>query len=89
MTALWKVDVTRWWLDNEEGFPPIIRSLRDFIDFRANAAPESKDANVRDLTGIFKNMTFDTAMTRDLAGESETPEPDYTMYESSPDQAYS
>ena len=62
MSDLWKVDVTQWWLPNNEGYPPIIRALRDFIDFRAMSAgkqPDAKDASVRDMIGIFKTMNIE------------------------------
>ena len=29
MSDLWGVDVTHWWLPNDEGYPPILRALRD------------------------------------------------------------
>ena len=38
MSDIWGVDVTGWWLPNDEGYPPVLRALRDFIDFRAMSA---------------------------------------------------
>jgi hypothetical protein len=91
MSDLWGVDVTHWWLPNDEGYPPILRALRDFIDFRAiNAAKElqAKDADVRDMAGIFKTMSIGRDMpdhvTELMQGDGGWFEGD--MYESSPDQ---
>lgn len=90
MSDLWGVDVTHWWLPNDEGYPPVLRALRDFIDFRAMSAarePDAKDADVRDMAGIFKTMTIERDMpdhvTELMQGDGGWFEGD--MYESSPD----
>lgn len=94
MSDLWKVDVTQWWLPNNEGYPPIIRALRDFINFRAMSAakqPDVKDTNVRDMTGIFKTMNIEDHDMPDhvmeLLGEGGGWYGESGMYESSPDQS--
>ena len=93
MSDIWNVDVTNWWLPNNEGYPPMIRALRDFIDFRTTSAemqPDSKDLSVRDMAGIFKTMSLERDMpdhvTEMMQGEENWFEGD--MYESSPDQKY-
>lgn len=93
MSDLWGVDVTHWWLPNDEGFPPMLRALRDFIDFRAMSAakePDAKDVDVRDMAGIFKTMSLERDMpdhvTEMIEGDDGWFEGD--MYESSPDQAH-
>ncbi|GAB7334437.1 hypothetical protein MBLNU13_g06440t1 [Cladosporium sp. NU13] len=92
MSDLWGVDVTGWWLPNDEGYPPVLRALRDFIDFRAMSAakePDAKDVDVRDMAGIFRTMNIERDMpdhvTELMQGDGGWFEGD--MYESSPDQA--
>jgi hypothetical protein len=92
MSDLWGVDVTGWWLPNDEGYPPVLRALRDFIDFRAMSAakePDAKDVDVRDMAGIFRTMSIERDMpdhvTELMQGDGGWFEGD--MYESSPDQA--
>ncbi|KAK6435275.1 hypothetical protein LTR95_008540 [Oleoguttula sp. CCFEE 5521] len=60
MKELWGVDVSYWWLDNNEGFPSILRQLREFIDFRAGEvySIQAKDTDVRDMAGIFSKMSM-------------------------------
>jgi len=94
MSDLWGVDVTNWWLPNDEDYPPVVRALRDFISFRAESAakePDAKDADVRDMAGIFKTMSLERDMpdhvTDMMQGDGGWFEAD--MYESSPDQPYS
>jgi hypothetical protein len=62
MSDGWGVDVTDWWLDNGEGYKPVIKSLRDFIQFRTidTQEPDAKDASVRDMNGIFKDLKLST-----------------------------
>lgn len=62
MTDLWGQDVTHWWLPDGEGCPPVVRSMRDFIDFRARSAqrpPDARDADVRDINGVFRSMRLE------------------------------
>lgn len=94
MSDIWNVDVTHWWLPNDEGFPPMIRALRDFIDFRANSAakqPDAKDVDVRDMAGIFKTMSLERDMPDHVTEMMQEEENWFegTMYESSPDENYS
>ena len=56
MSDLWGVDVTHWWLPNDEGFPDIIRSIRDFIEYRARLPADTWGADVRDMNGIFRAL---------------------------------
>lgn len=94
MSDLWGVDVGHWWLDNEEGYNPVIRSLRDFIDFRALSAakePNAKDADVRDMNGIFRTLNLESKDLPEHVAEMMKSEGWFEqsgIYESSPDQAY-
>lgn len=94
MSDLWNVDVTHWWLPNDEGFPPMIRALRDFIDFRSMSSakqPDHKDLNVRDMAGIFRTMSLERDMPDHVTEMMQEEEGwfDHTMYESSPEQRHS
>lgn len=56
MSDLWNEDVTHWWLPNDEGFPDIIRSIRDFVEYRAGVPTDAVGADVRNMSGIFRDM---------------------------------
>ena len=58
MSDLWGVDVTHWWLPNDEDYPPVIRALRDFINFRAESAAKEPDAKDADVPFLLKDMCF-------------------------------
>ncbi|KAM0810472.1 hypothetical protein AB5N19_10821 [Seiridium cardinale] len=48
-----------WWLPNEEGLTPILRSIRAFADER-NANPVSEQTeNLREMSSIFAKMRLD------------------------------
>lgn len=69
----------------------MIRALRDFIDFRAMSAakqPDAKDADVRDMAGIFKTMSLEREMPDHVTEMMQGDEGWFegNMYESSPDQ---
>lgn len=36
MSEVWGEDVTNWWLPNNEGYPTAIKTVRDFIAYRAS-----------------------------------------------------
>ncbi|KAI6790416.1 hypothetical protein KC332_g9923 [Hortaea werneckii] len=56
MSDLWGEDVTHWWLPNDEGYPDIIRTICDFIQYRAGEPTDAAGADVRDMSGIFREM---------------------------------
>lgn len=43
----------RWWLPNDEGFSPILQSVRAFADERNRSATPTHPDNVRDLKDLF------------------------------------
>ncbi|KAK3704800.1 hypothetical protein LTR37_013631 [Vermiconidia calcicola] len=90
MSQVWNVDVSHWWLAHDEGYPDIVRAIRDFIDYRANAPKDALDADVRDMSGIFKAMKI--SERDDVTGtdsEQFSPIPDQsTSHESSPDPTW-
>jgi hypothetical protein len=75
MSRLWGVDVTHWWLPNEEDYPPILQATREFIKDRTAAPKDPFGQDVRDINGIFSTLNIDDP---DQIGESgsqqQTPE---------------
>lgn len=90
MTGKWGADVSRWWLPNDEGFPPIIQAIREFIEFRARAPKDTVSEDLRDMKGLFTALTLDdsdnqregrgTGTDSDQFGDQGS-----VLYESSPD----
>ena len=58
-SEVWGIDVNHWWLDNDEGFPPIIRAIRDFIEYRARVPEDTMEAHIRDMSGIFRGLNVE------------------------------
>ncbi|KAK5119621.1 hypothetical protein LTR85_007450 [Meristemomyces frigidus] len=95
MTGVWKEDVTHWWLPNDEGYPPIIRAIRDFIEYRARMPTDALGTDVRDMSGIFRHLQVEEpAIPEELLAtgtDSDVfdPSKDPTMnWESSPEQSW-
>ena len=50
--------MTGWWLPNDEGYPRIIRAIRAFIEFRVRVPPDAIGMDIRDMSGIFKQLNI-------------------------------
>jgi hypothetical protein len=48
-----------WWLPNDEGYPPIIRSIRKFVEERTAPAKDLPSEDLRDMKAIFSSMNLD------------------------------
>ncbi|RDL33609.1 uncharacterized protein BP5553_07977 [Venustampulla echinocandica] len=48
-----------WWLPNEERYPPIIRSIRKFVEERSSPAKDVSSEDLRDMKAIFATMKLD------------------------------
>lgn len=85
MSETWGVDVTHWWLPNDEGYPQVVRLIREFIEYRARVPADDMSAHVRDMSGIFRSLDLDSgspiATPTEELGES-------MVYESSPEQRW-
>ncbi|KAF7553079.1 hypothetical protein G7046_g7205 [Stylonectria norvegica] len=46
----------RWWLPNDEGFSPVLQSIRNFADERNAAAVTAQQENLREVRHIFAKM---------------------------------
>ncbi|KAI0553473.1 hypothetical protein F4679DRAFT_473112 [Xylaria curta] len=49
-----------WWLPNDEGLSPIVRSLRAFADARNGNAETPQKEDIREISAIFSNMRIDS-----------------------------
>jgi hypothetical protein len=47
-----------WWLPNDEGCPPIIRTIKDFIKDRTQAPKDQVSDDLREMRGIFSSLTI-------------------------------
>jgi len=46
MSGLWGVDVDHWWLPNNEGYPRVVRALREFVEYRTSMPTDATTADV-------------------------------------------
>jgi hypothetical protein len=54
-----------WWLPNDEGCPPIIRSIKDFIKERTTAPKDQVSDDLREMRGIFNSLTMSDSPSSD------------------------
>lgn len=59
LSDAWGVDVTEWWFPNNEGYPDILRAVREFIDYRSEVPRDTMDKHLRDMSGLFRSMHMD------------------------------
>lgn len=43
----------RWWLPNDQGFSPILQSVRAFADERSNSPASMQDSQAQDMRKTF------------------------------------
>ncbi|PMD50290.1 uncharacterized protein K444DRAFT_547199 [Hyaloscypha bicolor E] len=48
-----------WWLPNDEDYPPIIRSIRNFVEERTSEAKTLPAEDLRDMKAIFASLKLD------------------------------
>lgn len=46
----------RWWLPNDEGFTPILQSIREFADERNAVAVSAQVENLREVNQVFAKL---------------------------------
>ncbi|KAI9848873.1 MAG: hypothetical protein M1837_006389 [Sclerophora amabilis] len=57
MAALWGIpEVQHWWLPNNECYPPIIRSIRAFVEERTRQPRDETSSDLKDIKTIFGSM---------------------------------
>jgi len=52
-----------WWLPNDDSYPPIIRSIRKFVEERTSGARDVPTEDLRDMKAIFAQMKLDDGKT--------------------------
>jgi hypothetical protein len=52
-----------WWLPNDEDYPPIIRSIRNFVEERTSKAKNLPAEDLRDMKAIFALLKLDDGTT--------------------------
>ncbi len=65
----------RWWLPDDEGFSPILRSIRTFADERNATAVTAQTENLREMRHIFARMRLGRG--DDASSQTGASEPDY------------
>lgn len=48
-----------WWLPNEENYPPVIRSIRGFVEERTTPAKDAPGQDLFDMKGIFASLKLE------------------------------
>jgi hypothetical protein len=64
-----------WWLPNDEGYPPIIRSIRTFVEERTASARDVPTEDLRDMKAIFSSLKLDDSQTDSGPGASKSKGP--------------
>ncbi|KAI9718684.1 MAG: hypothetical protein M1828_006619 [Chrysothrix sp. TS-e1954] len=68
LSDVWDVDVKHWWLENDEGYSPINKKIREFVNYRTRTPTDDVGQAMRDLRGIFEGLNL---------GESPRPDRDF------------
>lgn len=50
-----------WWLPNDEGYPPIIRTIRNFVEERTSHGVDHPTEDLRDMKAIFASMNLESS----------------------------
>lgn len=59
VAEIWNIpELHHWWLPNDEGYPPIIRSIRTFVEERTLKPTNQANEDVRNMKGIFSKMSI-------------------------------
>lgn len=60
-----------WWLPNDEGYSPIIRSVRKFVEERTSPATDLPKEDLREMKQIFSKLKLDDAPSSSLSNEDD------------------
>ncbi|KAJ4334441.1 hypothetical protein N0V87_006875 [Didymella glomerata] len=58
MLEAWGLEASDWWLPNDEGCPPIIRTIKDFIRERSTAPKDQVSEDLKEMRGIFSSLNI-------------------------------
>ncbi|KAF2275660.1 uncharacterized protein EI97DRAFT_378796 [Westerdykella ornata] len=70
MLEQWGLAHSDWWFPNDENCPPIIRSIKDFIQERTMAPKDQTSEDLREMKGIFSTLTISDSPADDNMGNS-------------------
>ncbi len=60
LSELWNIpELHHWWLDDDQGYPPIIRSIRSFIEDRTMTPKDQPGEDLRDIKNILQKVNLD------------------------------
>jgi hypothetical protein len=48
-----------WWLPNDEGYPPVVRSIRKLVEERTAPARNQSGQDLHDMKAIFGKLKMD------------------------------
>ncbi|KAJ4291622.1 hypothetical protein N0V90_009517 [Kalmusia sp. IMI 367209] len=66
----WGIGASDWWLPNDEGCPPIIRSIKDFIKERTTAPKDRVSEDLREMRGIFSTLVITNSPPDDTSSNA-------------------
>lgn len=60
LSELWNLpELHHWWLPDDQGYPPIIRSIRSFIEDRTMTPKDQPGEDLRDIKNILQKVNLD------------------------------
>ena len=60
LSELWNIpELHYWWLPDDQGYPPIIRSIRSFIEDRTMTPKDQPGEDLRDIKNILQKVNLD------------------------------
>ena len=71
----WNVDLSDWWLPNDEGRPPIIRHIREFIADRTATPRHSKEEDVLEMKGLYNSLCLSNSASPESLQEQSKASP--------------
>lgn len=71
-----------WWLPNDEGYSPIIRSIRKFVEERSSVATDVPKEDLREMKQIFAALKLNDGPSSSAPnkGEGQGDSPDAQIY---------
>lgn len=59
-----------WWLPNDEGYPPIVRSIRKLVEERTAPAKNQSGQDLHDMKAIFSKLKMDDGKLKAPSGKN-------------------
>ncbi|KAF2180508.1 hypothetical protein K469DRAFT_272356 [Zopfia rhizophila CBS 207.26] len=70
MLDAWGLEHSDWWLPKDEGCPPIIRSIKNFIVERTTEPKDQTSDDLREMRGIFNSLSISDSPSPDKASDT-------------------